>query len=159
MADKNDRQVVIRDAQIVWRNSEGKEGMYNAKGNREFSVILPESLAQQLLEDGWNVKRTKEREGDDDEMTGNDPYITISVSFKIKPPRIVMITSGGRTNLSEDMVEVLDYADIEKADLIFNPYDWTVNGKSGVKAYLKSLFVTIEEDELEREYAINAGED
>ncbi len=66
-----------------------------------------------------------------------------------------MITSTSRTHLDESSVPVLDWAEIQTADLIARAYEWEVNGKSGIKAYLQSLFVTIEEDALERKYAIN----
>ena len=58
----------------------------------------------------------------------------------------MLITSRGRTNLDEDQVEMLDWADIINVDMIVRPYEWTVNEKSGVKAYLQSIYVTIEED-------------
>jgi hypothetical protein len=55
--------------------------------------------------------------------------------------------------LHEDEVEILDWADIQMTDLIVRPYEWAVNGKTGIKAYLQSIFVTIQEDELELKYA------
>jgi len=64
-----------------------------------------------------------------------------------------MITSRGRTTLREDDVELLDWADIRIADLIVRPYEWAVNGKTGIKAYLQSIFVTIDEDALELKYS------
>jgi hypothetical protein len=64
-----------------------------------------------------------------------------------------MITSRGRTSLGEEEINLLDWAEIKTADVIFRPYNWEVSGKTGVKAYLVSLFVTIKEDELELKYA------
>lgn len=145
------RQVTIEDAQIIFRNFEGKEGQYNRKGDRNFAVILPPDVAEVMAQDGWNIKSLKPREEGEEGAL----YLPVAVNFTNRPPRIVMLTSRTRTNLDESSVELLDYADIEKADLIVNPFNWEANGKQGVKAYLKSLFVTIAEDELERKYAIN----
>lgn len=64
-----------------------------------------------------------------------------------------MITSRGRNHLGEDEIELLDWADIKMVDMIVRPYEWAVNGKTGIKAYLQSIFVTIEEDALELKYA------
>lgn len=77
------------------------------------------------------------------------------MNFKNRPPRVVLLTSSSRTQLDESSVEVLDYADIKTADLIARGYDWMVGDKTGTKAYLQSLFVTIEEDALEKKYRIH----
>jgi hypothetical protein len=53
------------------------------------------------------------------------------------------------TYLGESEVEMLDWVDIDTADVTLNPYPWAVNGKSGIKAYLQSLFLKIEEDYLQ----------
>ena len=58
-------------------------------------------------------------------------------------------------NIDEDQVETLDWVDIINVDMIVRPYEWTVNGKTGVKAYLQSMYVTIEEDPLELKYAMD----
>ena len=151
MAEEQAKTFMIEDARIIFRNLSGKEGQYNREGDRNFCVVLPEDVAQQMLDDGWNVKYLASREDEDPDT----PYIMVSVNFKNRPPRIVLISSTGRTNLGEDLVGSLDWVDIRTADVLCRGYEWDVNGKTGVKAYLKSLFVTIDEDELERKYAIN----
>jgi hypothetical protein len=147
----NDNTVMMEGVQIIFRNFAGKEGQYNREGDRNFAVLLDEKIAGAMAEDGWNIKWLRPRS----EEEGEEPqaYLPISVNFKGRPPRIVMITSRGRTNLDEDTVETLDWADIINVDLIVRPYEWTVNQKSGIKAYLQALYVTIEEDALERKYA------
>lgn len=146
---RNDNKIIIEGARIIFRNFAGKEGQYNREGDRNFAVLLEQDLAEQLERDGWNVKYLRARDEGDEEQ----PYLQVSVNFKGRPPRVVMITSRGRNNLSEDEVEVLDWVEMQNVDLIINPYEWAVNGKSGIKAYLESIYVTIEEDYLERKYA------
>lgn len=152
-----DNTVLMEGVQLRFRNFAGKEQQYNREGDRNFAVLLDDSVAEQMLADDWNVKYLKPRAGDDDADDDGDipaqAYLQVSIGYKGRPPKIVVITSRGRTNLGEDEVEMLDWADIHTADLIVRPYEWTVNGKTGIKAYLKSLFVTIEEDALELKYA------
>lgn len=150
MADQA-KTFMVEDARIIFRNFAGKEGQYNREGDRNFAVVLTEEVAQQMLADGWNVRYLEARE-EGDEPT---PYVQVAVNFQNRPPRVVLLTATTRTQLDESSVEVLDWADIQTADLIARGYDWSVNGKTGTKAYLQSLFVTIEEDFLERKYAIN----
>lgn len=142
---------MVEDARLVFRNFSGVEGQYNRKGDRNFSVILDDEAAKTMIKEGWNVKYLASRE----EGEPDTPYIQVAVNFDNRPPRVVMITSTARTNLTDESISILDWADIRTCDLIARSYYWTVNGKSGVKAYLQSMFVTIEEDELERKYAIN----
>ena len=144
-----DNTVVMENVRIIFRNFAGREGMYNREGDRNFCVLLDLSTAEEMARDGWNVKTlTAREEGEDDQ-----PYLQVSVNFKGRPPRVVMITSRGRTTLQEDEVELLDWADIRTVDMIIRPYEWAVNGKTGIKAYLQSIFVTIDEDELELKYS------
>jgi len=151
MADR--MTLTFRDARIIFRNFAGREGPYNQAGDRSFGVIIPdEDVAQQMVADGWNVKYPKVRE-DADEGDPFLPHLPVAVKFGVMPPKITLITSNARTHITEDMAEMLDGVDIAKVDLMVNASNWVVNGKSGVKAYLKTMFITINEDELELEYA------
>jgi len=147
----NDNTVLMEGVRIIFRNFAGKEGQYNREGDRNFAVLLDDPTAHAMAEDNWNVKWLRPRNEDEEETP--QAYLPVSVNFKGRPPRIVLITSRGRTNLDESQVEMLDWADIINVDLIVRPYEWTVNNKSGVKAYLQSIYVTIEEDALEMKYS------
>lgn len=146
---RNENTVVIENATIIFRNFSGKEGMYNREGDRNFAVLLDEKTASDMSRDGWNIKMLKAREEDSEEQ----PYLQVSLNFKSRPPRVIKITTRNRMELDEDMVEILDWVDIQNVDLIVRPYEWAVNGKTGIKAYLKSIYVTVEEDELELKYS------
>lgn len=147
-----DNTVVMEGVRIIFRNFSGKEGQYNREGDRNFAVLLDDRIASAMTEDGWNIKWLKPRD-DAEEGETEQAYLPVSVNFKGRPPRIVMITARGRTNLDESSVELLDWADIQNIDLIVRPYEWNVNGKTGIKAYLQSIYVTVEEDALEQKYA------
>ncbi len=146
--------IKIENAEIRFRNLTGKEGMYNAGGKRNFCVILNQEDAEKLSEEGWNVKWLKPSEDGDDSR----PYISVEARFNNYPPKIMMIGAGGPVKLDEDSVHILDTADLETVDLIISPYQWeTPDGKSGIKAYLKSGYFKLQVDEFEAKW-LNAPE-
>ena len=143
----------IENARIGYKNFSGKEGKYNAAGNRTFSVFIDDSdAAQQLMADGWNLKVRNKK----DVEAGEEPKYHIPVSVKYGSdyykPRIFQISSAGKVLLTEDTVGLLDYSIFENVDLSLRPYEWEVNGTSGIKAYVDEMYVTIQEGVFANKY-------
>ena len=120
--------LVIENARLLFRNFSGRESKYNRAGQRNFCVYIEDAAdAQKLIDDGWNVR--------------------------VRPPRELK-----KVKLDEASIDTLDFAEIRNVDLTIRPYNWVIqegtkNEKSGVKAYLRSLYVVIEEDEFAEKYA------
>lgn len=150
MANNN---ITIENARIGFRNFSGKEGRFNPEGRRNFCVFLDDDIALRLEEDGWNIKRLKPRDEDENPQA----YLQVTVRFNDDPNRrdsmqIVLISHGHKTRLTQETVSILDWAEIESVDMIIRSHNWEVNGRTGRKAYLKSIYVTLKEDELESKY-------
>lgn len=145
------QNLTIENARIMFRNFSGEEGKYNRKGDRNFCVLLENTVAGQLALDGWNIRYLKPRDNDPDDLP--QAYMPVKVSFENFPPQVYLITSKSKTQLDEDNISTLDWAEIERCDLIIRPYNWEVNGKTGVKAYLKTGYFTIAEDAFADRYS------
>lgn len=115
----------------VWRNFEGSTG--------SFVVFLPEPLYEALRDEGWYVKNKEARyeEGDSRRY-----QIEVSYGYDMYPPTIRMHTTDGACSvLNAENVSNLQKADFERVDLVIRPRNWSRDGNSGVKAYVKEMDV------------------
>lgn len=142
--------LTIEDARIIFRNFSGREGRFDppGRGVRRFSVVLDPRMADELKADGWNVRFLPPRDADDD-MT---PILEVTIRYDNFPPRIFMICGNNKTLLDEEDLHILDESDIEMADIVINGSRWEVRGQSGIKAYLKTAYITISQDEFAHKY-------
>lgn len=130
------------------RNFSGKPTKFSSNGERTFAVSVTAEDAEELSKIGWNIKTLRPREEGDDPLY----FLSVKVSFDIIPPKVVLVSDNGPVPLTEESINLLDNADIIQADMIINPYYWCLNGKEGYKAYLKTLYVTIQEDRFMKKY-------
>ena len=105
-------------------------------------------LVQSLQGDGWNIRFLKPR----DEYEEAQAYLQVSVKFGRIPPKIHLISNGKKTMLDEDSIDLLDWAEFDNIDLIIRPYNYEVSGMKGVKAYLKTMYATLTQNEFAAKY-------
>lgn len=156
MLKKVTNNLSMGDVDLIFCNFSGKPTKINPTGGvREFGIVLDPDNAQALSDEGWNVKEyiSKHAEPED----GPTYYLPVSIRFDVFPPNIWFITSRNRTRLVENTVGMIDNMlnDISNVDVVIRPYNWGPNarGESGVKAYIKTMYVTVEEDEFYEKYA------
>lgn len=151
MANTKIPDINFPNAEIWYRNFAGIEKQYNPAGDRNFEVRFKDlELAQTLMDDGWNVKIVLPEDGSD-----RQPYakLKVKVEFEHKPARIFIVEDDELVPLGPETVGCLDYADIENIDLVIRPRFWENVRGSGIKAYLRTAYVTLERDAFHEKYA------
>ena len=133
----------IDDAKIIYRNFAGVGSKFNREGDRNFAVLIEdEALAEQLTNDGWNVKIKLPRDEDDSPFM----YLPVKVKFNERGPSAYLKIGRNMTKLDEESIACLDKINILSVDLDIRPFDWEVNGKVGRTAYLQAIRVTQDVD-------------
>lgn len=147
-------KITFENARLIFRDFTGERNRFNS--DRTFGVVLDPERADELENDGWNIKRLPPREGADEPLC----FLSVKVTFGKVPPKIVLINGKRRKqSLDANTVSILDWIQIEKADLIVRPYNYDFGGHVGTKAYLSTLYVTKASDSLEDKYADIPDED
>ena len=145
----------IDDARIIYKNFSGIGDKFNREGDRNFAVIIPnQEIADQLIEEGWNIRiKPPRNEGEDPFM-----YLPVKIKFNGRGPSAYLVTGKRMNTLDEESISVLDDVDIASVDLDIRPYDWVIqegtpNEKRGRSAYLQSIHVVQEIDRFAERYA------
>lgn len=132
---------------ILYRNFNGAVSRFNNTGAKKFTVRLNEEIALDLKQKGYNIKQ---KELDNGEFTYQ---LEVFINYGSYAPNIYAITGNVKKLLDDNTVKSLQGADIISVDLCIRPYNWELNGKTGVKAYVKYMYVNIEEDPFADDYA------
>lgn len=132
---------------IIWTNFKGLPDDMNPQGGkRTFNLVLTEDEAEVYAADGWNVKKyyKKNSNGEIEDITY---YLPCRVRFDgARPPKVCMVTDKNITELDENTIGTLDEVKIISCDVDIVPYYWNIKGKgTGITAYLRTMYATIEE--------------
>ena len=169
MANRNERtdfdrtaNLVIENAEVTFLNFRGIDYGKNPKHERSFALVIdPERFDIEAMKaDGWNVKVRPPKEGYED--AGDLYYLPITVRWDNYPPSIYLVTRAGgtdekpkyrKTRLDEESSFMIDTAKIANINVeISHGRTYEFNGRIGIKAYLKKMYVEIEEDRLDSMY-------
>lgn len=143
--------IEIENAEVKWGFShfDGREDTYNDAGDHNFTIILPEKQAKELMAEGWNVRTLEGREeGDPPEY-----LLKIKISYKYEPPKVYIIKGERKFRADE-----IDLSDIKRStclqlDVVITPSRWVHGRDSGITAYAKELYAKIKESRFSQAYA------
>lgn len=146
----NVNNINIENATIIWKNFSGERDKYNP-GKRGFSVVIDDPvMADELSNEGWNIKERPLPEGAD----SSEQEWTLPVKLNMnRYTQVWLIVGKRKTLLDENTVAQLDIADITNCDISIRPYEWEMSGRSGITAYVDSMYVTIRENRFAEKYA------
>ena len=167
--ERGKEQLVIDDAVLRFHNFAGEQTEFNAKGNRNIDVVLPDKdMAVEMGERGWNVKIRKPRNEDE------EPYYTLNIKINLDskwPPDFYQYDKSRRIDITlaafkndverearqrgerltdEEItsrareafgraVSNFDDINLTEIGLLINGSAWESNFGHGIKAYLDEM--------------------
>jgi len=132
--------LTVENAVIFWTNFKGAPTKFNPQGGkRTMNLALPEEVAMELKENGWNVKSRDPFDEQDDVLYFTECILNMNSRFE---PRVMLCTEWhgkkSMTPLHGEGVGKLDDIRFENVDLIIHPHQHD----SGCKGYVNTLIVT-----------------
>ena len=146
----NVNNINIEGATIIWKNFSGERDRFNP-GKRGFSVLIDDAvMADELRQEGWNIKERPLQEGADP----SEQEWTLPVKLNMnRYTQVWLIVGNHKTLLDENTVAQLDVVDFVDCDISIRPYEWEMSGRTGITAYVDSMYVTIRENKFAEKYA------
>lgn len=119
---------------------------------RKANLVIPDiDLARELIDDGFNVRLTKPRVGEEE---GFVPRYFVKVKLNYKstwPPKVYLVTDEDKSVLlDEESVACLDDIWVDRVNAVLNRYE----GPNGKSLYVKSMEVyqKVDDDPISAKY-------
>lgn len=138
----------ITDREVRSRNFGGAEKKdkvtgrtVNSPGYRNFLLFVTEEIAEELKDRGCEVKYTKVQDPNDVAM----PYVSVTVSYFLKPVEAYLISNGVTTPLDAEHIYTLDNVDIRNmaVQIEFGKEKIHQNGVKYIPLYAQQIWTEI----------------
>lgn len=160
MAIREEKKLIsIENTKFIWRTNFAGDPERDSYGSdaRRASIIIPDPrMADELAAEGFNVKVTKPKEGEEEGFIPTY-FVDIKVNYDTQwPPKIYLVSGNSEPRLlDEDTVKEIDTAYVLNVNVILNPY---TNGRTGRRSlYVRTMYVEqdVENDPFASRYARN----
>jgi len=141
----------VENAEVKWAFShfDGRQDTFNDEGDHNFTLIIPEDQARELLAEGWNVRTMEGREeGDPLEY-----LLKVKISYRFEAPKIYLIKGKRKFRADESDLADIKRSTCEQLDVIVSPSPWVHGRESGITAYVKEMYAKVKESRFSANYA------
>ncbi len=156
MNERKRQLITIENTRFIWRTNFSGDPERDTFGSeaRKADVVIPSyEQAMELIHQGFNVKNTKPRPGEEE---GFEPtyFVTVNVNYDTNwPPKIYLVS--GKSDpvlLDADSIDILDKIYVLGVDVVLNPYRNQRTGKSSL--YVRTMYVKqdVEDDPFAHRY-------
>lgn len=148
----------IVDREVRSRNFGGEEKKdrvtgrtVNSPGYRNFLLFVTEDIAESLKDQGCEVKYTKTQDPNDIAL----PYVSIVVSYFLKPVEAYLISNGNPTALDADHIRALNSVDLKNMciEVEFGKEKVHNNGVKYIPIYAQKIFAEVVPNYFDEKYA------
>ena len=146
--------VIVENGKFIFDTNfagDPKKDRFGSDERKDNLVITAIDLARELIDDGFNVRLTKPRVGEEE---GFVPRYFVKVKLNYKstwPPKVYLVTDEDKSVLlDEESVACLDDIWVDRVNAVLNRYE----GPNGKSLYVKSMEVyqKVDDDPISAKY-------
>ena len=157
------RLISIENTKFIYKTNFSGDPERDSFGSdaRKVNIIIPDQeQALDLLDAGFNVKRTKPKPGEEEGFVPTY-YISVNINYDTEwPPKIYLVSGDAEPlELDEESINVLDTCYVLNVNCVLNPYSNKMTGRKSL--YVRTMYVEqdIEEDPFANRYRRARAED
>lgn len=137
---ENNKLLSIENARFIFETNFSGDPRRDKFGSdkRYANIIIPEELANELADEGFNVRTIDPKDSEEYEKTY---FIKVNVNFESKyPPRIYLVSGDNAPQLLDsESVKLIDTVYVKNVNAILSKY---YNDKTGKwSLYARTLYV------------------
>lgn len=142
----------ITEGKIAYSNFSGSPTQYNPEGGkRSVTFVIPDDIADELINEGWPVRKQEFDDGTSRYLL-DAAFLFRTRNGQPRDPKIFIVRDNRLIHVTEDTADALDRADIVSVDAVIAASYWEYAGRSGIKAYINSMYLTIKENPIDEKY-------